>query len=178
MKMAWVVLIRGVNVGRNKRFSPAALADDLSEWNAVNLGAAGTLVIRKALARKLVRDELRRRLPFEAEVMICRAKDVLEFAEQQSAAAATDKSIKPFVSVLSKPPRKTVRLPIAYPPGSDWQVRLVAQRGGFVLSHWRRMGKRMIYPNEVVEKMFGMPATSRNWNTLLTICRLLRTVTG
>ncbi len=177
--MAWVVFIRGVNVGRNKRFSPAALAKDLSDWGAVNVGAAGTFVIRKSIGQKLLREELRRRLPFEAEVMICRAKDVLELEGWGSTAAeSSDETIKPFISVLGKPPRSAPRMPIAFPQGTEWQVKLVEMHGQFVVSHWRRVGKRMIYPNEVVEQIFGVPATTRNWNTLRAICRVLREYTG
>jgi hypothetical protein len=35
------------------------------------------------------------------------------------------------------------------------------------------MGERLIYPNEVIEKHFGIAATTRNWNTVEAICKVL-----
>lgn len=166
--------MRGVNVGRNRRFGPAALAREMAAWDVVNVGAAGTFVIRKPLGRKRLRDELRRRLPFEAELMVCSGADVLGLAEDEPPLGGADKDVKRFVSVLSARPRNMPCLPRSVPPGSDWQVRIIAARGRFVVSLWRRRGKRLIYPNEVVEKHFGIPATTRNWNTMGTICEVLK----
>ena len=76
---------------------------------------------------------------------------------------------KRFLTVLQKPLRKRPALPIEAPAGRDWEVRILAIQGPFVLSLWRRMGKGVLYPNEVVEKTFGIPATTRNWNTISAI---------
>jgi len=46
---------------------------------------------------------------------------------------------------------------------------VVAVVGKFALSFWRRQGKTLVYPNEVVEKKFGLTATTRNWNTIAAI---------
>ena len=45
--MALVVFLRGVNVGGHRTFRPAALVKDLAHLDAVNIGAAGTFVIRR-----------------------------------------------------------------------------------------------------------------------------------
>ncbi len=39
--MAWVVFLRGVNVGGHKAFRPSVVAKDLAEFDVVNVGAAG-----------------------------------------------------------------------------------------------------------------------------------------
>ena len=46
--MALVVLLRGVNVGGHRTFRPTTLAEQLRHLDAVNVGAAGTFVIRHA----------------------------------------------------------------------------------------------------------------------------------
>jgi uncharacterized protein (DUF1697 family) len=51
---------------------------------------------------------------------------------------------------------------------------VVGLRGKFVLSLWRRTGKALLYPNEVVEKELAVAATTRNWDTVLKIDRILR----
>ena len=66
--MALVVFLRGVNVGGHRTFRPSVLAKELSEYDVVNVGAAGTFVVRKPGARAKFRAELRRRLPFVADV--------------------------------------------------------------------------------------------------------------
>ena len=45
--MALVVFIRGVNVGGHRTFRPSVLARVLSDYGVVNVGAAGTFVVRK-----------------------------------------------------------------------------------------------------------------------------------
>jgi len=62
-------------------------------------------------------------------------------------------------------------LPIEVPPGRNWEVRLVALTGPFVISV-RRLGGT--YSNAVVEQYFGRPATTRNWNTIEQICEALK----
>src|SRR5262249_19513311 len=74
------------------------------------------------------------------------------------------------VSVMAKAPRVKPRLPIAQPPGADWEVRIVAVIGRFALTV-RRLGQT--YSNAVVEKHFGVPATTRNWNTLVSVAEVL-----
>ena len=44
--MALIVFFRGINVGGHRAFRPSVLARELDIYDAVNVGAAGTLVIR------------------------------------------------------------------------------------------------------------------------------------
>ena len=69
--MALVVLLRGVNVGGHRTFRPTKLAEQLKHLDAVKNGAAGTFVVRQPVSRAQLRAELARRLPFDAEIMIC-----------------------------------------------------------------------------------------------------------
>jgi hypothetical protein len=59
-----------------------------------------------------------------------------------------------------------------------WQVGLLAVQGRFVVSVLRRVGKTFLYPNEVVERHFGVPATTRSWKTVLKICSALEEDAG
>jgi len=45
--MALIVLLRGINVGGHRAFRPKLLAQDLGRFDVVNIGAAGTFVVRK-----------------------------------------------------------------------------------------------------------------------------------
>lgn len=57
------------------------------------------------------------------------------------------------------------RLPIERPTGG-WEVKRVAVKDRFVLRRWRALRKSGLYPNEVVEREFGVPATTRTWGTI------------
>jgi len=171
--MSSVVFFRAVNVGGHQKFGPAKLAKELAGFDIVNIGAAGTFVVRDRVGPTKLRDEILRRLPFKPELMICPARDVLALARGNwFGDAPAGKDVGRFVSVLQKAPRSLPRLPIEQPPGKKWEVRVVAIYGKFALS-FKRPGRKGIYPNAAVEKHLGVPATTRNWNTISTICEVL-----
>ena len=173
--MALVVFMRGVNVGGHKTFKPSALARELAELDVVNVGAAGTLVVRTNIAQAKLRDELLRRMPFKAELMICPARELLLLAESpHELQTRSCRNAKPFVSVMAKRPVSVPRLPIDQPPTAAWQVRITAVTGRFALSMQRPGPSSTVYANEVVERAFNIAATTRSWNTLLSVCRTLQ----
>lgn len=169
--MASVVFFRAVNVGGHQRFQPGRLAKELAGLGIVNIGAAGTFVVREAVSPAELRDAILRRLPFRPELMICPARDVLALARGDwfGDAPAKDGTDR-FVSVLPKAPVAPPPLPLEQPTGPEWEVRIVAITGRFALSV-RRRGQT--YANAVVEKHLGLPATTRNWNTLETVGAVL-----
>ncbi len=169
--MSHAVFVRGVNVGGHKVFRPKALAEELSRLDVVNVGAAGTFVVRKAIAAGALRDEIRRRLPAGAEVMICTGREVLDLVSRESDSPA---GARRFVSVLGARPKKKPRLPLRAPAGSGWQVLVEEVLGAFVCGLWRPAKGTMIYPNEVVERELGVAATTRTWDTILKVAGLLR----
>jgi hypothetical protein len=61
--MTHVVFLRGVNVGGHKTFRPSLLAKQLKYCDVVNIGAAGTFVVRNSISQADLRSELLRRLP-------------------------------------------------------------------------------------------------------------------
>jgi uncharacterized protein (DUF1697 family) len=172
--MALVVFLRGVNVGGHKAFQPSALARELADFDTVNIGAAGTFVVRKTIGLATLRGEISRRLPVQAEFMICRARDLLELASREPFGDDPDKDIKAYVSVLANRPRTLPALPISQPACQDWQVKIIEVSGRFALSLHRRMGRTLLYPNAVVEKKLGVSATTRNWNTISAVCKILK----
>lgn len=173
--MASVMFLRGVNVGGRKTFKPAELCRALGEWDVVNVGAAGTFVVRGSINAAALKAEVLRRLPFEVEVMICPGREIVRlvagnpFKRVQSGGEA-----KPFVTVLAKRVRTLPDLPLRRPDNDQWQVTIVTVTGRYVLSLHRRQSGTLVYPNEVVEKHFGVPATTRSWNTMERIHDILK----
>jgi uncharacterized protein (DUF1697 family) len=175
--MATVVFMRGVNVGGHRPFRPAAFAEELSDFEVVNIGAAGTFIVCKTVSQSKLRLELLRRLPLKAEFMICPARDLINLVSADPfPREGSAKGVRRFVSVLAKPPPTMPRFPFSHPAGKAWQVKIVGLHGRFALSLYRRVGKAMVYPNEIVEKELAIPATTRNWDTILKIHKVLQSI--
>ena len=169
-----VVLLRGVNVGGHKTFRPSVLAKKLSRYDAVNVGAAGTFVIRKRLSHTKLRTEVRRRLPFDAEIMICSGRDVLRLtSDDPFAGQPSGPEIVRFVSLLGKRRRRSPSVPFDLPAEGRWCLRVLAHEGRFVIGIYRREMKAIRYLGQL-DEVFGVPVTTRSWNTMLAIARILK----
>jgi uncharacterized protein (DUF1697 family) len=172
--MALIVFLRGINVGGHRTFRPSTLARDLAAYDVVNVGAAGTFVVRKPVSRTKFLAELRRRLPFEAAISCCEARDLVRLeVENPFGAEPFDKDVVRFVSILSKAGRGKDSLPVAFPPGEKWFVRIIDSRKRLVFGVYRRHMKTIGYLGEI-DGFFGAPATTRSWSTMLSVVRILR----
>jgi uncharacterized protein (DUF1697 family) len=172
--MALIVFLRGVNVGGHRTFRPSVLAEKLSQFDVVNVGAAGTFVVRKPGSRTKFCAELRRKLPFEAQVVVCDGRDLIRLeTENPFGSEAPGPDVVRFVSVLSRAGGLRATLPVTFPPNGDWLVRVIASKEQFVFGMYRRHMKTIGYLGQI-DKLFGVPTTTRNWNTILAIVRLLK----
>ncbi len=172
--MALIVFLRGVNVGGHKTFRPSILARELSDYDVVNVGAAGPFVVRKPGPRAKFRAELLRRLPFKAELVLCEGRDFLRLeTENPFRTEPSRPDVVRFVSILSKSGGLRATLPVTFPPDGDWLVRVIASRKQFVFGMYRRHMKTIGYLGKI-DRLFGVPATTRNWNTILAIVRILK----
>jgi uncharacterized protein (DUF1697 family) len=172
--MALVVFLRGVNVGGHKRLRPSILAKELGQYDVVNVGAAGTFVVRKPGSRAKFRAELLQKLPFETHVMLCEGRDLIRLEmENPFGPGPSQPDVVRFVSVLSKTRRVLPSIPISLPPDGEWLVRLIASKDRFVFGEYRRHMKTITYLGKI-DELFGAPATTRNWNTIVSIVRILK----
>src|SRR5579862_2652476 len=172
--MALVVFLRGVNVGGHRTFRPSILARELSDYGVVNVGAAGTFIVRKPGSREQFRDELLRRLPFEAHAVMCEGRNLIRIeTENPFGAEPSHPDVVRFVSILSRAGGLRANLPVSFPPGGDWLVRVIASDKQFVFGMYRRHMKTIGYLGQI-DKLYGVPATTRNWNTMLTIARIIQ----
>ncbi len=171
--MALVLLLRGLNVGGHRTFRPTALAERLRHLDAVNVGAAGTFVIRQPVSRAQLRAEVARALPFDAEIMICPGRDIVRLVSHDFFGNTPVRpDVVRFVSVLSRLPRSAPRLPIALPSRGRWLLRVLARHERFVLGLYRRHMKVIGYLG-TLDRLFGVPVTTRNWNTISAVASLL-----
>jgi uncharacterized protein (DUF1697 family) len=150
------------------------LAQELRAFDVVNVGAAGTFVVRKPESRVKFRAALMRKLPFETEVVLCDGRELVRIeTENPFASEPSGPEFVRFVSVLAKAGGVRAPLPVAFPPEGEWLVRVIAAEGQFVFGMYRRHMKTIGYLGQV-DKLFGVPATTRNWNTITAILRILK----
>jgi uncharacterized protein (DUF1697 family) len=171
--MALVAFLRGCNVGGQRTFRPTLLAEQLKHHDVINIGAAGTFVIRKRTSHARLRADLRRRLPFDADVTICDGRDLIRIASTDPFADEPIRSdVVRFVSVFARRPRRLPSTPISLPADGEWVVRILATEDRFLFGLYRRQMKAISYLS-AIDRLFGVRATTRNWNTITTIIRVL-----
>jgi uncharacterized protein (DUF1697 family) len=178
-----VVFLRAVNVGGSNRCQPALIAKQLAKFGVVNIGAVGTFVVRENVSESALRAALARKLPFKCEIMICPARDIIKLVRQWTDSpwrASKDPfsqqplgpNIVRFVSVLAKRLRALPPLPLSLPSDDDWLLKIIAIQDRFVLGLYRRQMKAISYLGKI-EKQFGVAATTRNWNTIQKVVKIL-----
>ena len=171
--MTLVAFIRGANVGGHRTFRPSALAREMSDYDVVNVGAAGTFVVRKPGSAAKFRSALLRKLPFVAEVVLCDGRDLMRLETENPFPGESSPDIVRFVSILSKAGSVPIRFPVTFPSDEAWLVRVIGARGQFVFGMYRRHMRTISYLGQV-DKLYGVPATTRNWNTIMALVRILK----
>lgn len=172
---AIVVFIRGANVGGHRRFRPSLVAKELARYDVVNVGATGLFVVRNPGAAQKFRSELLRRLPFDAHVVVCDARDVLALESGLAFGDAGDTDgVVRFVSVLAAPLRgRLPKMPFGIPANGEWYVRILGRKKEFVFGIYRRHMKTISYLGQI-DKALGVPVTTRNWNTIVAVLKILK----
>ena len=176
--MAIVVFLRGVNVGGHRRFRPSLLAGKLHRYDVANVGAAGTFVVRAPGARVRFEAALRRELPFETQIAICDGRDIVALeTDNPFGKRPASPDLVRFVSILPAATRARPTMPITLPAEGDWLVRVIAAQRCFVFGEYRRH-MRTIGCLGLLDDIFGAPATTRSWTTMLSIARMLSRPSG
>ena len=171
--MPSVVFLRAVNVGTANRCRPAEIAKGLVKFDVVNIGAVGTFVVRKEVRESTLRTAIAKQLPFKCDIMICPARELLKLAASDPfKGQPASPTITRFVNVLHEPLRKRPSLPLSLPSDDDWLARVIAIKGRFVLGVYRREMKAIGCLGKI-EKLLGVPATNRSWNTIEKVVAVL-----
>ena len=173
--VALVVLLRGVNVGGHRSFRPAALAGQLQHLGAVNIGAAGTLrdpeARRPGATARGVRPAPAVRL---ADCRVPRPVTLVRLLSHETFDGLSGAAHQVrFISVLSEPVRKTPPLPVhsaVRGPVAGQGPRAPGTAGARPV--YRRHMKVIGYLGKL-DRLFGVPVTTRNWNTLAAIAKVL-----
>jgi len=174
----WVVFLRAVNVGGSNRCQPATIAKKLAKFGVINIGAVGTFVVREDVSESALRNAIANKLPFKCEIMICPARDIIKLASQDPfARQPSGADIIHFVMVLHKPlpasSHVTRHSSLCLPSANRWMLKIIAIQNRFVLGLYRREMKAISSLGKI-EKLLGVPATNRNWNTVEKVVKILK----
>src|SRR5439155_26362776 len=113
--------------------------------------AVGTFVIREDVRESMLRRAIARKLPYNCEIMICPAKQIVDLMRRDPfSRTPSGSNITRFVNILHKPLRKRIALdllrtsniehqrsqlpslPVSMPSDNDWLLKIIAIRGRFV----------------------------------------------
>jgi len=163
-----------VNVGGANRCRPASIAKELDKFGVVNIGAVGTFVGREDVSESTLRAAIAKQLPFKCEIMICPARDIIELAAKDPfSRQPAGPNITRFVNVLANRVPSPPALPLSLPSDGDWLLKIIAIQDRFVLGLYRRQMKAISYLGKI-EKLLGVPTTTRSWNTIEKVVTILR----
>jgi uncharacterized protein (DUF1697 family) len=141
----------------------------------INIGAVGTFVVRNNVSESALRAAIAKKLPFKCEIVICPAHDIIKLAAKNPfTGQPSGEKITRFVSVLAKslPLPLPVNLPHCLPSPDEWLLKITGIQDRFVLGVYRREMKAIGYLGKL-EKLLGVPATTRSWNTMQKVGQIL-----
>ena len=172
--MSHAVFLRAANVGGKNVFRPAALAAALEHLGVVNIGAAGTFFVRERVSTAAVRREILAQLPFEPDLAVVPAREILAITRSDPFRGVKfSKDQRGWAAILCRRPKSIPALPVEMPAGKSWSVRLDRVEGSFALGLFHRRPRGFIFPNQVVEKSLGVPATTRWWETIVKLAQII-----
>ena len=117
---------------------------------------------------------MRRKLAFEATIAYCNGNDLLRLEMDNPFGTESPRpDVVQFVSILSEPGRRSVSLPITLPESGEWLVRIIGRKNRLVYGVYRRHMKTIGYLGQI-DRLFGALATTRSWNTILSVLRILK----
>jgi uncharacterized protein (DUF1697 family) len=106
--------------------------------------------------------------------MLCEGRDLIRLeTENPFGAEAARPDVVRFVSILSKAHSVPDSISITLPPEGEWLVRVIGSKKQFVFGMYRRHMKTIGYLGQI-DRLFGGAATTRNWNTIISIVRILK----
>jgi len=75
---------------------------------------------------------------------------------------------------MAQRPAKIPKLQVYAPSAGKWEIKILRVIGTAALCLRRRLKNGRLYPNQIVEKQFGVSATTRTWNTIEKVAKILR----
>ena len=168
-----VVFLKGVNVGGHRRLKPSLLARRLRRYEAVNVGSAGTFIVSGRVSRRGLAATIREAVSFEVQMVICSAREIRAIADETAFDGAPGgKANVRFVSMQVRRAPLRRRPPFALGDGRRWDLKVLVQRGRFILGVHRRQ-MRALGALAQLEELGGGAITTRSWGTIRRLAAMM-----
>ncbi|HUI69597.1 MAG TPA: DUF1697 domain-containing protein [Spirochaetia bacterium] len=179
MKNAHVALVRGINVGPNKRVNMAdlrALVEELGYSDVRTLLNSGNVVFSSSPAKSKdaasrIEKALEQKVGVSARVVVMSADELAAAVEENPLATIADNASRLLLGVMADPTDKKKLSDITR---QDWGQERIALGASRAVYMWMPKGVIESKLNAAVSKALGEGVTTRNWATILK----LRDMTG
>ena len=163
-----LLLLRAVNVGGHAVVRSTEIAEKLSRFDVASVGAAGSFIARQPPRDDVLRAAVRKAVGFDTGIMLMSESDARRLlTEGPPEWRAPPNGTRRFVTLLAGSPTREPSYPLVVPSSGSWELKVVGRLGSAVLTVRRiPAGEPQAYPNPIVEKAFGMPATTRGLDTI------------
>ncbi|GGD85816.1 DUF1697 domain-containing protein [Planktosalinus lacus] len=180
MHQAYIALLRGINVGGNKKVPMAdlkAMMEAMGFQKVKTLLNSGNVVFTgketdvKILEAQLS-DQLEQTFGFPVPVVVRKGEEVLKMvASEPFKDVEVHKDIRLYVTYI-KEPHKENPLDLHW-VSSDVTFHIIRFTGSEVISYLDVSKTKTTDVMNILEKTYDKDITTRNWNTVLKISKLL-----
>jgi uncharacterized protein (DUF1697 family) len=172
----YVAFLRGINVGGKKIIKMEILRgifEALGMSNVQTYIASGNVLFdTRARSEKALRSKLESGMGHEVRVALFEFPEVASIVDQdpfKGIKATPDVAL--FVTFLAEKPKQSPKLPFVFAKENLEVIALVG-RAAFIVAR-RKQNGMFGFPNDFIEKQFGVTGTTRNWNTVQKIAALV-----
>jgi uncharacterized protein (DUF1697 family) len=173
----YAALLRGINVGRNKRIGMAdlrSLVEGLGHESVRTHLQSGNIVFdsRKRSARPLetaIEQAIAAELDMDVTVMVRRADELAAVVDASPFAGRTDDPKKIHVAFLSQAPKAAAVKGLGGDEFAPDELEVIGREAHLLYPNGYA---RTNLTNAVLEKRLGVRATSRNWRTVKALAEL------
>ncbi len=171
----YISLLRGINVSGQKIIKMKDLAKLFESFGFNNVKTylqTGNVLFDSnetdiAKLTDFIEEKLIKELGYKVTVIIRTKKDLLDIVEQNPF-NEYDGDVKYYLTFLAETPAKSPTLPIRM---NDIENEVFKFENNNVYTVGFNVKGRYGFPNVFIEKEFGVPATTRNWNTIIRILK-------
>jgi uncharacterized protein (DUF1697 family) len=183
-KLIYVAFLRGINVGGNRTIPMADLKkcfESLGFQNVKTVLNSGNVIFEAEESvilklKKNIENELKNTFQKEVSVILCTKHDINELVQREPFKYVTvTPETRLYVTFLSNDPAETPKSILKIPyesPEKDFRILSVTDKeivSVLTLSPQKNTTDIM----KILEKEFGKNITTRNWNTVMRIDKLL-----
>ena len=116
---------------------------------------------------KIIDDGIYERLGYRVTIILRTKQELLDIVESNQF-KDYEGDVKYYLTFLAETPKRTPTLPIRM---NDIENEVFKYENNYVFTVGFNVKGRYGFPNVFIEKEFGVPATTRNWNTILRILK-------